>query len=244
MSLLSAIWRADNEEELLGRIAAWLRDETGCSEVDLYLYGPGGLNFRPGTHLNEGLSRSRSSELRHLSEQAAGTRQPVEGFCRDVPCRVLPLCGPEEMLGVVVLVYDERPVGEPSAHPADEAYRALHMFRSAADSSSSASRLSALTEVSQTISNSPYLEEILQLLVHMTAQRFGYRVVTVRLLDAKRQALVLRATQASHKAYQNKRAIRLGESIAGRVLTTGEPVIVTDVQNDPDYVGHDLAEQQ
>ena len=79
-------------------------------------------------------------------------------------------------------------------------------------------RLGALSEVSKTISNSPYLDEVLQLLVNLTAQQFNYRVCTVRLLDEERQELVLRATQATVKAYQRKRGIKLGESIAGRTL--------------------------
>lgn len=105
-------------------------------------------------------------------------------------------------------------------------------------------RLGALSEVSKTISNSPYLDEVLQLLVNLTAQQFNYRVCTVRLLDEERQELVLRATQATVKAYQRKRGIKLGESIAGRTLEENRPVIVRDVQVDSDYIGHDLAVEQ
>ncbi len=105
-------------------------------------------------------------------------------------------------------------------------------------------RLGALSEVSRTISTSPYLDEVLQLLVNLTAQQFNYRVCTVRLLDEERQELILRATQATVKAYQRKRGIKLGESIAGRTLAENRPVIVRDVQVDSDYIGHDLAVEQ
>ena len=105
-------------------------------------------------------------------------------------------------------------------------------------------RLGALSEVSRTISTSPYLDEVLQLLVNLTAQQFNYRVCTVRLLDEERQELILRATQATVKAYQRKRGIKLGESIAGRTLKENRPVIVRDVQVDSDYIGHDLAVEQ
>ncbi|MBI1333975.1 MAG: GAF domain-containing protein [Armatimonadetes bacterium] len=105
-------------------------------------------------------------------------------------------------------------------------------------------RLGALSEVSKTISTSPYIDEVLQLLVNLTAQQFNYRVCTVRLLDEERQELVLRATQATAKAYQRKRGIKLGESIAGRTLEENRPVIVRDVQVDSDYIGHDLAVEQ
>lgn len=105
-------------------------------------------------------------------------------------------------------------------------------------------RLGALSEVSKTIATSPYVEEILQLLVNLTAQQFNYRVCTVRLLDENRGELVLRATQAPAKAYQRKRAIKLGESIAGRAIAENRPIIVRDVLVEEDYIGHDLAVEQ
>jgi len=117
-------------------------------------------------------------------------------------------------------------------------------FRQAYQCGNQSNRLGALSEVTKTISNSPYVEEILQLLVNLTAQQFSYRVCTVRLLDENRQELVLRATQAPAKAYQRKRAIKLGESIAGRAIAENRPIIVADVQVEADYIGHDLAAEQ
>ncbi|MBL8040580.1 MAG: GAF domain-containing protein [Chthonomonas sp.] len=105
-------------------------------------------------------------------------------------------------------------------------------------------RLGAVTEVAEIMSRSPYLEEILQLLVNITAQQFNYKVVSVRLLDEANQELVLRATQATVKAYQRKRAIKLGESIAGRAIAEQRTIVVVDVQAEPDYIGHDLAVEQ
>ncbi|MBA4292881.1 hypothetical protein C0431_07890 [bacterium] len=117
-------------------------------------------------------------------------------------------------------------------------------FRAGYDAGSNANRLDALSEVARSLTESPYLEEVLQLLVNLTAKRFNYRVVTVRLLDEERQELILRATQATNKAYQRKRAIKLGESIAGKAIESRSPVFTNDVQTDADYIGHDLAEEQ
>lgn len=105
-------------------------------------------------------------------------------------------------------------------------------------------RIGAVSEVSRNIASSPYLDEILQLLVNITAQQFNYAVCTVRLLDEGREELVLRATQAPAKAYQRKPAIKLGESIAGKALSESRTIIVPDVQLDPEYIGHDLAKEQ
>ncbi len=117
-------------------------------------------------------------------------------------------------------------------------------FRAGYQVGAQSNRLGALSEVARTITNSPYLDEVLQLLVHLTAQQFNYKVCTVRLVDESRQELVLRATQATVKAYQRKRAIKIGESIAGRALEEDRPIIVRDVQIDSEYIGHDLAVEQ
>ncbi len=108
----------------------------------------------------------------------------------------------------------------------------------------SSSRMGALSEVAKVISNSPYLEEILQLLVITTAQQFGFVVCTVRLLDEASDELVLKATQSGDRAYRRKRSIKLTESIAGRAIKKGSAVYVPDVLQEADYIGHDLAVEQ
>ncbi len=125
-----------------------------------------------------------------------------------------------------------------------EDFSAAYLPLSRAFTAGTDDRLGQASQVARVLSESPYLEEILQLLVHLTAERFGYRVVTVRLLDENRQELVLRATQSDNRAYHKKQAIKLGESIAGRAISLMKPVVVTDVQTSPDYIGHELAVDQ
>lgn len=120
----------------------------------------------------------------------------------------------------------------------------LRAHRNAYDAGAKLNRLGALSEAARTIGDSPYLEEVLQLLVNITAQQFNYTVCTVRLLDEENQELVLRATQSQDRAYRRKRAIKLGESIAGRAIAANRSIIISDVQQEADYVGHDLAVEQ
>ncbi len=161
---------------------------------------------------------------------------------------VIPLSGPSQPFGVLVIGRAGEwnfTLGEKRnlKSMADTASAIILGFRQAFQAGNQSNRLGALSEVSKTISTSPYVEEILQLLVNLTAQQFNYRVCTVRLLD-ENQELVLRATQAPAKAYQRKRAIKLGESIAGRAIAENRPIIVPDVQVEADYIGHDLAAEQ
>lgn len=120
----------------------------------------------------------------------------------------------------------------------------IEAYQNLATRSSQVNQLGAMREVTDTIAQSPYLEEILQLLVSLTAQQFNYLVCSVRLLDETNSELVLRATQATMPEYKRKRSIKVGESIAGRAVVLMKPIIVTDVQSEADYIGHDLAERQ
>lgn len=120
----------------------------------------------------------------------------------------------------------------------------VQVFRGAFEAGSHSNRLGLLAEVTDTLSGTPYLEEILQHLVNITARRFNYRVVSLRLLDDSRENLVLRAAYSIHRAYPRRPVIKLGESIAGKVIQRQKPIIVEDVQNEDDFIGHDLAIEQ
>ena len=54
-----------------------------------------------------------------------------------------------------------------------------------------ASHLSTLSEVSRSITSGMYLDEILNLIVAMTAESMKFKIVTVMLLDEKKQELVI-----------------------------------------------------
>jgi two-component sensor histidine kinase len=106
-----------------------------------------------------------------------------------------------------------------------------------------ASQVATLSEISRTLTGNLYLEEVLQLLVNMTAQTLGYKVVTVLLLDEERGELVLKATQAESEEYRQKPPLRVGESIAGRAVAENRILVIPDVQAHPDYRFPDIAQR-
>ncbi len=121
---------------------------------------------------------------------------------------------------------------------------AIQIYRGAFEAGSRSNQLGLLSEITETLSGTPYLEEILQHLVNITARRFNYRVVSLRLLDESGENLILRAAFSVHRAYPRRPVIRMGESIAGKVIQRRRHIIVEDVQNDDDFIGHDLAIEQ
>ncbi len=259
--------RAESESAFLGVASELIRKEFQADAVDLVCPEEGHtMLLRASSHMPEAVDRLKIGRgvglVGHVAEDhkpihvedhleedhryAHSPEEPIDEL-RSAACA--PLMHGTEFMGAILL-------RRRAPWPEDEAEtkrllewtnlfgQLLSVFHHAHELGARSSRLGAVTEVSRTLASSPYLEEILQLLVTLTAQRFHYKVVTVRLLDEKRNELILRATQATNKAYQNKRAIMLGESIAGRVMREGKPIIVRDVQTDPDYVGHDLAKDQ
>ncbi|MHB8635792.1 MAG: sensor histidine kinase [Fimbriimonadaceae bacterium] len=267
-SFLGVLSRSTSEDEMLAELAAELRHAAKSDGADILIADGGeGLVLRASTEMPEMNNRFRLGKLKGLSGKALAANEPIfigNEVERDPSYARIPgiLDGTYQSIAVVPLrAHGGQPTGvvtfkratpwrfTPTVRSSlvrlgELTEQCIRAFHNAYNAGAHVNRLGALTEVSRTISSSPYLEEILQLLVNLTAQRFRYLVCTVRLLDESREELVLRATQASVKAYQRKRAIKVGESIAGRAIAENRPIIVPDVKDDEDYIGHDLAEEQ
>lgn len=102
-------------------------------------------------------------------------------------------------------------------------------------------KLEAITRISELITSNMYFEDVLKLIVTITAQVMQSSICSLMLLDEERRALEVKATQSVSKAYNSKPPLRLGEGIAGRVALEGKPIIVKDVKKDPRYVNKDIA---
>lgn len=267
-SLAAVIGHASSKDELLGEIVSvWLR-YTGAYSCDILLREPGdGLVLKASSHVPEMINRLKLGKGIGLSGQALVTQQPIyvvksaSAHPKFAFYSGIDEPGTEAFVALPIPPNNGQPMGvltlrKPESWSISSAEKlrmqalaaltadCIKGFNNAYQVGAQTNRLGALSEVSKTIATSPYVEEILQLLVNVTAQQFNYRVCTVRLLDDQRGELVLRATQAPAKAYQRKRAIKLGESIAGRAIDENRPVIVRDVQVEEDYIGHDLAVEQ
>ena len=98
-----------------------------------------------------------------------------------------------------------------------------------------------LYEVSRAIVSNRYLEEILSLVVGLTAELMGSKICSLMLLDEKKQELVIKATQSLSETYRSKPPLKVGESISGRVVQKKQPLTVLDVTREKGYKYPDLA---
>lgn len=101
-----------------------------------------------------------------------------------------------------------------------------------------------LYEVSRAISSNVYLEEILSLVVGLTAELTESRICSLMLLDEKKQELVIKATQSLSERYRSKPPVKIGESVSGRAVKQKKPVVVLDVTHEADYRYKEIAEQE
>jgi signal transduction protein with GAF and PtsI domain len=107
-----------------------------------------------------------------------------------------------------------------------------------------AKQLDLLSEVSRTIVSGYYLKEILQLIVTMTAQVMGSKICSLLLLDEKKQELVIAATQSLSQEYVKKPNLKVGQSIAGKVVLEKRPIAVSDVTKEPGYMYPHVAKRE
>ena len=104
--------------------------------------------------------------------------------------------------------------------------------------------IETLSKVSGAIVSDKYLEEILHLIVTVTAELLNSRIVSIMLLDDGRQELVIKATQSLSEEYRKKPHIKVGESVSGRAVKERRPVQVMDVTREKGYRYPELAKKE
>lgn len=250
--LIEALPRSGTEERLCAELAAQLRDLAEVDVVDiLWRRGANTLTLVASTIAPEYAGRILIGRHVGIIGEAVRSKEPVlipSGFdCKgaytnypgseSTRCEAglaVPLLGEDEAQGVVL--FRKGTAWKPSPATLGRLLEACQVvgslirgFRTAYDAGSRVSRIGAVSEVSRILAQSPYLEEILQLLVNITAEQFQYDVCTVRLLDENSQELILRAVQSRGLPFQRKLAVRLDESAAGRAILENRSITVSDI---------------
>lgn len=104
--------------------------------------------------------------------------------------------------------------------------------------------LKTLNKISRAIVSDLYLEDILKLIVTLTANVMKAKVCNVWLIDEKKQEFNIKATQSMHQEYLNKRTIKLNEGIVGLVAKEKKPKIIFDVLKEKQYKAKKLARKE
>lgn len=107
-----------------------------------------------------------------------------------------------------------------------------------------ARRLETLSQVSETVASNRLIEDVLQLIVTMTAQLMNSKICSIMLVDQASGELRIAATQSLSDAYRRKPPLKVGQSMSGRAVQDHHPVYVPDVKAEDGYFYRDLAKQE
>jgi len=105
-------------------------------------------------------------------------------------------------------------------------------------------QIKALTEISKAITSDRYLDDILKLIVTVTANVMDSKICSLWILDDNEKVLKIRATQTMSEEYLKERVLKLGEGVVGYVAQTKKPLAILDVLKEPRYKEKELAKKE
>jgi signal transduction protein with GAF and PtsI domain len=105
-------------------------------------------------------------------------------------------------------------------------------------------QIKAISKISRAITSDLYLEDILRLIVTVTAELLGSNICSLMLIDEKTNQLVVRASQSISEEYNKKPPLKIGEGIAGKVAKENRAIAVKDVTKEKEYKHKDIAKKE
>ncbi len=103
--------------------------------------------------------------------------------------------------------------------------------------------IKALTDISRAIASDLFLEDLLKLIVMVTAKVTGVEICSLWLIDEslKPPKIRLKATQSIDPEYVQDRMLNLDEGVVGYVVTHKRPIAIADVLRNPRFKEKEMA---
>lgn len=108
-------------------------------------------------------------------------------------------------------------------------------------SESAARRMEALAGLARTMAEDNYLDRILQTISEMMAETLDAPVCSIMLVDEDRRELVISAARCSSPEYLHKMPLKIEDSLIGRVVREGRPIMIPNVVEEKQYRYPELA---
>lgn len=105
--------------------------------------------------------------------------------------------------------------------------------------------IKALTDISSAITSDLYIEEILKLIVMVTAKVTGLEICSLWLVDnsTNPKKIRLKATQAIDPDYVQDRSLDFNEGVVGYVVANNKPLILKEVITEPRFKEKEMAKK-
>jgi len=103
--------------------------------------------------------------------------------------------------------------------------------------------IKALMDISEAITSDLYLEDILKLIVMVTAKVTGVDICSLWLIDESTtpRKIRLKATQSLDPEYMKDRSLDMNEGVVGWVASMNRPLILRDVLQEPRFKEREMA---
>ena len=105
-------------------------------------------------------------------------------------------------------------------------------------------QIKALSKISKAITSDLYLEDILRLIVTVTAELLDSNICSIMLIDDKTHELKIRASQSISEEYNKKPHLKIGEGVAGKAARDNKAIAVKDVAREKEYKHKDIAKKE
>ncbi len=105
--------------------------------------------------------------------------------------------------------------------------------------------IKALMDISRAITSDLYLEDILKLIVMVTARVTGVEICSLWLIDESVNPTMIRlkASQTIDPEYMKDRSLNMDEGVVGFVATNNCPLIVENVLDEPKFKEKEMAKK-
>ncbi len=105
--------------------------------------------------------------------------------------------------------------------------------------------IKGLMDISRAITSDLYLEDLLKLIVMVTAKVTGVEICSLWLVDETGDGtkIRLKATQAIDPDYLKDRSLNMNEGVVGFVASKNRPLIVEDVLKEPRFKEKEMAKK-
>lgn len=161
----------------------------------------------------------------------------------------VPIMAKQEVIGVINVQHKRPRRYRPEelallSTIANQVGGAIENARLYAETMRKAMQLETLSQVSETVVSNRLIQDILQLIVTMTAQMMDSKICSIMLLDQKAGELRIVATQSLSELYRLKPNLKVGQSVSGRAVQGRRPIIVQDVTRDGHYMYPEIARKE
>lgn len=256
-------------EELLKHLTEVVGDLTGADACLLYLYDESAKSLvlrasmiphpklvgKISLHLGEGITGWVAKERKVVAIPKGATEDPRFKFFQNLPedrheaFLSVPIVRKDRLIGVINVQHRKPHTHQPEEVTvvravAHEVGAAIENARLYEEMRRKARAIETLSKISGAIVSDKYLEEILHLIVTVTAELLSSRTVSIMLLDEARQELLIKATQSLSEEYRRKPNIKVGESVSGRAVKEKRPIQVLDVTQEKAYRYPEIAKQE